>query len=218
MPYIFGKLWHLAIIWAIRKAFQCILQGVRILLANHTQISPTSENDSYRDGMWTFWPIFSIKISIFDTQNTFYLIVRDLKNAFFMSLTHLLCRYPTILWKSNKKQLGEMGIYVVEGWGGFNPYGQPDCEKSVFFWRLPLVVGSKNTFMWGKALELSSQAHALCKISTPAATTVQPTGPGRLTGKTAHNDPCLLFPQSRVCKTFLLAARVHPSIWSYFCS
>ena len=49
MPYIFGKLWHLAIIWAIRKAFQCILQCVRILLANHTRISPTSENDSYPD-------------------------------------------------------------------------------------------------------------------------------------------------------------------------
>ena len=47
MPYIFGKLWHLAIIWAIRKAFQCILKGVRILLAKHTRISPTSENDSY---------------------------------------------------------------------------------------------------------------------------------------------------------------------------
>ena len=47
MPYIFGKLWHLAIIWAIRKAFQCILQGVRILLAKYTRISPTSENDSY---------------------------------------------------------------------------------------------------------------------------------------------------------------------------
>ena len=49
MPYIFGKLWHLAIIWAIRKAFQFILQGVRILLANHTRISPTSENDSYHN-------------------------------------------------------------------------------------------------------------------------------------------------------------------------
>merc|ERR1712107_455815 len=47
MPYIFGKLWHLAIIWAIRKAFQCILQGVRILLAKYTRISPTSENESY---------------------------------------------------------------------------------------------------------------------------------------------------------------------------
>ena len=49
MPYIFGKLWHLTIIWAIRKAFQCILQGVRILLAKYTWISPTSENDSYID-------------------------------------------------------------------------------------------------------------------------------------------------------------------------
>ena len=51
MPYIFGKLWHLAIIWAIRKAFQCILQGVRFLLANHTRLSPTSNNDSY-----SCWP------------------------------------------------------------------------------------------------------------------------------------------------------------------
>ena len=48
MPYIFGKLWHLAIIWAIRKAFLCILQGVRFLLANHTRLSPTSDNDSYK--------------------------------------------------------------------------------------------------------------------------------------------------------------------------
>ena len=47
MPYIYGKLWHLAIIWAIRKAFQCILQGVKFLLANHTRLSPTSENESY---------------------------------------------------------------------------------------------------------------------------------------------------------------------------
>ena len=52
MPYIFGKLWHLAIIWAIRKAFQCILQGVRFLLANHARLSPTSENESY-----TLWSI-----------------------------------------------------------------------------------------------------------------------------------------------------------------
>ena len=47
MPYIFEKLWHLAIIWAIKKAFQCIQQGVRFLLANHTRLSPTSKNESY---------------------------------------------------------------------------------------------------------------------------------------------------------------------------
>ena len=47
MSYIFGKLWHLAIIWVIRKAFQCILKGVRFLLSNHTRLSPTSDNESY---------------------------------------------------------------------------------------------------------------------------------------------------------------------------
>ena len=47
MPHIFGKLWHLALIWAIRKAFQCILQGVRFLLANQTLLSGTSEDESY---------------------------------------------------------------------------------------------------------------------------------------------------------------------------
>ena len=34
MSYIFGKLWHLAIIWPIRKSFQCTLQGVRFVLPN----------------------------------------------------------------------------------------------------------------------------------------------------------------------------------------
>ena len=47
MSYIFGKIWHSAIIWPIGKSFQCVLQGVRFLMANHTQISPTSDNDSY---------------------------------------------------------------------------------------------------------------------------------------------------------------------------
>ena len=62
MPYIFGKLWHLALIWAIRKAFQCILQGVRFLLANHTRLSPTSDNDSYY-----LWPLNDILVSKPDT-------------------------------------------------------------------------------------------------------------------------------------------------------
>ena len=48
MPYIFGKLGHLAIIRAIRKAFQSILQGVRFLLAKQTLLSPTSDNESYQ--------------------------------------------------------------------------------------------------------------------------------------------------------------------------
>ena len=47
MSYRFGKLWHLAIIWAIRKSFQCLLQGVRFLLAKQTRLSGTSNNESY---------------------------------------------------------------------------------------------------------------------------------------------------------------------------
>ena len=46
MTYIFGKLWHSAINWPIRKSFQCILQSVRFLLANHSQCSGTSETFS----------------------------------------------------------------------------------------------------------------------------------------------------------------------------
>ena len=55
MSYIFGKLWHLAIIWAIRKAFQCILQCIRFLLANQTRLSPTSDNDSYSSDVSYTW-------------------------------------------------------------------------------------------------------------------------------------------------------------------
>ena len=62
MPYIFGKLWHLAIIWPIGKPFQCILQGVRFLLANHhSQLSGISETFSYIglagsfDVSWWLW-------------------------------------------------------------------------------------------------------------------------------------------------------------------
>ena len=49
-------------------------------------------------------PKFFIEIGFFDTQNTFYLIVRGLKNAFFMPFKPPLHHYPTILWKSNSKQ------------------------------------------------------------------------------------------------------------------
>ena len=49
MSYIFGKLWHLAIIWPIRSSFQCILQGVRFLLANHSVLSWISETFSYSE-------------------------------------------------------------------------------------------------------------------------------------------------------------------------
>ena len=56
MSYIFGKLWHSAIIWPIRKSFQCILQGIRFLLANQTRLSGTSDNESYT-GIYALWII-----------------------------------------------------------------------------------------------------------------------------------------------------------------
>ena len=46
---------------------------------------------------------FFIEIRFFDTQNTFFLIVKVLKDAFFMSFTLLLQRYPTIF--------GQEGIF-----------------------------------------------------------------------------------------------------------
>ena len=37
----------MAIIWPIRKSFQCILQGVRFSLAKQTRLSGTSDNEFY---------------------------------------------------------------------------------------------------------------------------------------------------------------------------
>ena len=51
-----------------------------------------------------YWPIFSIEFWFFDTQNTFYLIVRGLKSAFFMSVTSPVYCYSMILWQSSSKQ------------------------------------------------------------------------------------------------------------------
>ena len=47
MSCIFGKLMHQRSILAIWKKFQCITRGVRILLANCTQLSATSETLSH---------------------------------------------------------------------------------------------------------------------------------------------------------------------------
>ena len=51
MSNIVGNLWHLAIIWPIRKWFLCILQGVRFLLADHTLLFGAYETFSYQ-GWW----------------------------------------------------------------------------------------------------------------------------------------------------------------------
>ena len=55
-------------------------------------------------------------ILLYDTQNTFYLIVRGLTNAFLKPLTPLLYRYMTVLWQSSSSSKEELGILVVGCW------------------------------------------------------------------------------------------------------
>ena len=58
-----------------------------------------------------FDPSFSLK---FDSQNTFYLILRGLVNAFFMSLTPLLYRYMTFFDRgaaSSKEEWWFLEVY-----------------------------------------------------------------------------------------------------------
>ena len=58
---------------------------------------------------------FFNEIWLYNTQNTFYLIVGGLKNAFLMPLTPLLYHYLTVLWQSSSSSKEELGILVV-GW------------------------------------------------------------------------------------------------------
>ena len=67
-----------------------------------------------RKQMWRFFPVF-IKIWFFDTQNSFYIIVRGLKNAFFMPLTPLLYCYMAVLWQSSSGSKEEL-VSLVVGW------------------------------------------------------------------------------------------------------
>ena len=60
-----------------------------------------------------FDPILLIEIWVFDTQNTFYLIVRGLKMH--LPLTPLLYRYLIVLWQSCSGGKEKWGILVV-GW------------------------------------------------------------------------------------------------------
>ena len=66
-----------------------------------------------RKKMWKIWPIFFNGIWLYDTQNTYHLIVRGLKNAFLMPLSPLLYCYLTLLWQSSSGSKEELGILLV---------------------------------------------------------------------------------------------------------
>ena len=56
---------------------------------------------------------FFIDIWFFDTQNSFQLNMKGVKNEFFMPLTPLLCHNLTILWQSSRDSKEESGILVL---------------------------------------------------------------------------------------------------------
>ena len=53
------------------------------------------------------------EIWFFDTQNTLFLIVRGLKNTFFMPIMPLLYCYPTIFDRATASRKEELGFLVV---------------------------------------------------------------------------------------------------------
>ena len=88
-------------------------------------------------------------ISLYDTQNTFYFIVRGLKNVFLMPLTPLTdrkgggvvdcptqlnfmtwnCQLCSMINTSEKYERTQRGNLLA----GLNAYGQPDRKISAFF-------------------------------------------------------------------------------------
>ena len=123
-----------------------------------------------RQQMWKFWPIFSIEILFFDTQDKFYLISQKcIFHAIFMvandrpegtgllqmivyrgqplandypesCLFLVICSLSGVKHTTKKTRKTDSkveGVCVC-----VNAYGQPDHKISVFFWRLPLHIGT----------------------------------------------------------------------------
>ena len=112
MPYIFGKLWHLAIIWAIRKAFQCILQGVRFLLANQTLLSGTSENESYIYASYTVAPYDYENITKYIKK--FYKMFKTKEmNVYCRQKMMALLEIEQIGWRNIKISVGLLCQYIL---------------------------------------------------------------------------------------------------------
>ena len=153
----------MAIISAIRKAFQCILQGVRILLANHTRVSPTSENDSYMPRPTLehcakqreiAWRIFR-KIQIPAMEEIFF-ITWSLGRVYMLlgilpwSPLHRYCRRASETENMEIKDgLAVAADYFLVIGGllgrGVRSYAQCGCNVLAEFWRL---VGCSKRLDW----------------------------------------------------------------------
>ena len=87
---------------------------------NHYQSRGVAKNGLFTaltvskcENLYPFYPFF-IETWFFDTQKTFYIIVRGLENGFFMPLTPLLYWYLTVLWQSSSGSKEEVGILVAD--------------------------------------------------------------------------------------------------------
>ena len=97
---------------------------------------------------------FFIEIWFFGTHNTFYLIVRGLKNVFFMAVTPPLYHYPTILWQSSSNSKKELGILEV-GWKGLNK------DLTIFNWYTLCTRVTKKQFLKRNLLIVLQQKFSL---------------------------------------------------------
>ena len=126
MSYIFGKLWHSAMIWPIKKSFQYILQGVRFLLAKQTRLSGTSDNESYLP--------FSCKTHTSSEPNDFGQLLQSWKVCFGVAAV-LLC-WPvvgaviTFSFQTNLFKLGpQQGLRCGAALEGIMPPPFKHCQR-----------------------------------------------------------------------------------------
>ena len=68
-----------------------------------------------RKQTWKIWPILSIEIQFSETQNTFYLILRSLKNEFFVHFEPLPYFYLAFFNRASAGRKEKVEILVV-GW------------------------------------------------------------------------------------------------------
>ena len=85
---------------------------------------------------------------------TIHLIVRGLKNVFFMAVTPPLYHYPTILWQSSSNSKKELGILEV-GWKGLNK------DLTIFNWYTLCTRVTKKQFLKRNLLIVLQQKFSL---------------------------------------------------------
>ena len=138
--------------------------------------------------MWKCWPVFSIEILFFDTQNTFSLIARGLENAVLMPLLYrrlfLIVQQQAVRKNWGFLQLEENDFFLVwnpfqntynrilrsiaykkirkskgSGGGGVvNPYGRPDWKNTNFLRLLKEIIRPQTKLFRNHCAEIVKSA------------------------------------------------------------